>query len=311
MKNFSFISVLATILALCILVSCIKDETKPPELINISVNTSPTKVEYYAGDVLDLTGLVVLLSFDNGASVELAFSDFANEGITCLPADGTTLTEASTMVTITHTFTGKSTSQAIKFITLTDINGNSYKHVKIGNQIWMAENLKTIKYNDGTAIPFVTDITAWDTLTTPGYCWYDNDEIAYADKYGALYNWYTIETGKICPTGWHVPTDSEWTELTDYLTANGHSGTEGAALRATSGWNNGVNGTDDYGFAALPGGYLGYGKSDLVGRYSYWWSSTEYSSTQARLRIIMDLNNLVLSDYNNKKLGFSVRCTKD
>ena len=98
-----------------------------------------------------------------------------------------------------------------------DIDGNVYHTVTIGTQVWMVENLKTTKYNDGTAIPLVTDNTAWGALTTPGYCWYNNDSATYKNTYGALYNWYAVNTGKLAPTGWHVPTDSEWTVLTTYL----------------------------------------------------------------------------------------------
>lgn len=311
MKILNFLSALEAILIICLVISCKKDDPKLAELISISVKISPTKVEYYADEDLDLSGLVVTLCFDDGATKDLTFSDFANEGITCSPENGTRLSGTLTLVTITHTASGKSISQAISFIILTDIEGNSYSHVRIGNQIWMAENLKTTRFNDDTAIPFIADINVWDNLTTPGYCYYDNDQNTYADTYGALYNWYTVETGKLCPSDWHVPTDSEWTELTDYLAANGYLNTEGKALRATIGWSNGVNGTDNYGFAALPGGYRGYGISDLVGRNGYWWSSTEYSPTHARLRIIMNLNDLVLGDFNNKKLGFSVRCLRD
>ena len=94
-----------------------------------------------------------------------------------------------------------------------DSEGNKYRTVQIGTQTWMAENLRSTKLNDGTDIPFVPDVTLWSSLTTPGYCWFNNDSVGY----GALYNWYTANTGKLCPEGWHVPGDEEWTILTDYL----------------------------------------------------------------------------------------------
>jgi len=81
----------------------------------------------------------------------------------------------------------------------------------------MAENLKTTKLNDGTSIPLVTSSATWGTLSTPAYCWYNNDEASYKVTYGALYNWYTVNTGKLCPSGWHIPNDAEWTTLTNYL----------------------------------------------------------------------------------------------
>ena len=100
---------------------------------------------------------------------------------------------------------------------VTDDDGNVYHSVTIGTQVWMVENLKTTKYNDGTSIPLVTDATDWHNLLTPGYCWNNNDEATYKATYGALYNWYTVNTGNLCPTGWHVPGDAEWTTLTTYL----------------------------------------------------------------------------------------------
>ena len=108
--------------------------------------------------------------------------------------------------------------------TVTDIDGNTYKTVKIGDQWWIAENLRTTKYNDGTSIPHVTDSSEWNTLTTPGYCYYNNTNNADSiRKFGALYNWYTINTKKLAPAGWHVPSDSEWKVLEEYLIANGYN----------------------------------------------------------------------------------------
>ncbi|MFZ4572381.1 MAG: fibrobacter succinogenes major paralogous domain-containing protein [Bacteroidales bacterium] len=101
--------------------------------------------------------------------------------------------------------------------TTTDVDGNLYHSVTIGTQVWMDENLKTTKYNDGSSIPLVTDSIAWINMTTPGYCWYHNNAAAYKNTYGALYNWYAVNTGKLAPTGWHVPTDAEWTILVAYL----------------------------------------------------------------------------------------------
>ena len=101
--------------------------------------------------------------------------------------------------------------------TVSDADGYVYHTVTIGAQVWMVENLKTTKYNDGTAIPLVTDSTAWAILTIPGYCWYNNDAVTYKATYGALYNWYAVNTGKLAPKGWHVPADAEWTKLITFL----------------------------------------------------------------------------------------------
>jgi len=197
--------------------------------------------------------------------------------------------------------------------TVTDIDGNVYNTVTIGTQVWMAENLKTTKYNDNTSIPLVTDNTAWAALTTSGYCWYNNDAATYKATYGALYNWHTVNTGKLCPTGWHVPTDAEWTTLTTYL---GGEGVAGGKLKetGTAHWispNTGA--TNETGFTALPGGFRDYnGPCYYIGSYGLWWSSTEYSTTSSAWRRTMHYDNTsVLRDYFDKRLGFSVRCVRD
>ncbi len=193
-----------------------------------------------------------------------------------------------------------------------DIDGNSYQTVIIGNQEWMAENLKTTKYADGTTIPNVTDDGQWANLSTGAWC--NNDNSSSNDAtYGKLYNWYAVNTNKLCPTGWHVPTEAEWTVLTDYLAANGHSGSEGTALKATSGWNSGGNGTDDYGFLGLPGGYRFYhnGYFKGIGGYCLWWSSSQDSTGNAWLLHLGSNYGHVNSYGNNKKNGYSVRCLRD
>ena len=127
-----------------------------------------------------------------------------------------------------------------------------------------------------------------------------------------MYNWYAVETGELCPTGWHVPTDAEWTVLTDYLTANGHSGSEGAALKATSGWNDDGNGTDDYGFLGLPGGGRSSSANFLnIGSYGYWWSSSQYNTGTAWNRYLGFSLDYVNRGNDIKEDGFSVRCLRD
>ena len=163
---------------------------------------------------------------------------------------------------------------------ITDGDGNVYGFVTIGTQIWMSENLKTSKYSDGTSIPNVTDGVEWGELETGAWCHYDNDN-QYDTIYGKLYNFYVVETEELCPTGWHVPTDAEWTVLTDYLAANGHDGKEGRALKSTSGWvsiYSGItgNGTDDYGWLGLPGGdRYDDGDFGFISDDGSWWSSSQ------------------------------------
>ncbi len=226
---------------------------------------------------------------------------------------------------------GTSYGSQVSFTTLVnyvayDGDGNGYTSVVIGTQEWLVENLKTTKYNDGSDIPNVTDNTAWTELSTPAYCWYNNDYSTYGTVYGALYNWWVTDAtsngGKnVCPVGWHVPTDNDWYILENYVdptindpNATGWRGTDcGTKLKAVSGWNSGGNGTDNYGFAALPGGYrnYNYGSFYNVGGSGNWWSSSQYYADNAWDRILFyDGANANRYD-NDKENGFSLRCVQD
>jgi uncharacterized protein (TIGR02145 family) len=197
-------------------------------------------------------------------------------------------------------------------VTVKDIDGNVYKTVTIGKQVWMAENLKTTKYKDGTPIPLVTEIFKWAALNTAGYCWYFNDETANKNKYGALYNWFSLNTGNLCPTGWHVPTDEEWTTLITYL---GGDSVAGGKLKeaGTTHWSSPNTGaTDDSGFTALPSGSRFRKVSFFfIGRFGYWWSATEYDATSAWNSSIFFTSSNVYRYSSDKQDGYSVRCLKD
>jgi uncharacterized protein (TIGR02145 family) len=193
-----------------------------------------------------------------------------------------------------------------------DIDGNVYETVKINRQTWMVKNLKTTKYNDGTAIPLVTDEKAWAALSSPGYCWYNNDSLSYKPTYGALYNWYAVNTGKLCPMNWHVPSDEEWTSLITWL---GGEVIAGNKLKETGtdfwvGPNTGA--TNEFGFSALPGGFRYQdGIFHDFGFSGYWWTSTKNSDTRAFFRY-MDYEYSNVFRFNNlNKNGFSVRCIRD
>jgi uncharacterized protein (TIGR02145 family) len=207
-------------------------------------------------------------------------------------------------------FTTTSSSGVVYGDGVTDANGNTYQSVIIGTQEWMVENLRTTKYSDGTTIPNVTGDDEWGNLSTGAWCNYNNSS-SNDYTYGKLYNWYTVETGKLCPTGWHLPTNAEWTVLTYYLYLNGHNGEEGKALKSTSGWENDGNGTDDYGWLGLPGGYrMSAGSFLLIGSYGGWWSSSQDNIDGAWYRYLYssgDLNGNSL----NETYGFSVRCLRD
>ena len=194
-----------------------------------------------------------------------------------------------------------------------DIDGNEYATVIIGNQVWMSENLKVTKYRDGTAIPTGLSNSEWENTTSGAYAVYDNNE-THADTYGYLYNWYAVDDSRnIAPDGWHVPTDDEWTTLTDYL---GGTSVAGGKMKetGTSHWNSPNTGaTNESGFTAFPGGYRFYVNGDYndIGSYGYFWSSSENNSSSAWKRILSYDNSEVNRNYDNKFYGFSVRCVRD
>jgi len=203
------------------------------------------------------------------------------------------------------------TTDAQDDMTIRDLAGNLYKTVKIGNQTWMAENLKTTKYNDGTSIPLVTEKSKWIVLSTPAYCWYNNDT-TYKNIYGALYNRYAVNSNKLCPTGWHVSTDAEWTEMVDFL-----GGKEVAAAKLKESgithWSGPDSGaTNESGFSAIPGGtrYVNgiYFTHKEIG---YWWTYTVSDDLNGWYRSMYYSNSIVDRNYHDSTNGFSVRCVKD
>lgn len=195
---------------------------------------------------------------------------------------------------------------------VSDVEGNLYNTVIIGTQTWMQENLKTRKYNDNTNIPNVTDAAAWAALSTPGYCWYNNDKSTYGDVYGALYNWYAVNTGKLCPTGWHVPTDEVWTTLITFLGGESIAGGKMKELGTTHWISPNTEATNESYFSALPGGVQpNYGGFIGVGEAGYWWTSTSSSFSSAFSHVILNNSGSIGRNASLNQGGFSVRCIKD
>lgn len=211
---------------------------------------------------------------------------------------------------------------------VSDVDGNSYKTIQIGTQIWMAENLKTTKYNDGSSIPLVTTGVDWASLSTDAYCWYNNDVTSNKPIYGALYNWYAISSTtnggrNLCPTGWHIPSDSEWKVLEMFLgmtqeqvdATNPRGTIEGGKLKETNTahWlSPNMGATNESGFTALPGG-VRHSTSTfaLLTTEGCWWTITEGPSTHGWTRVLdYNLSSISRGNYN-KKGGLSIRCVKD
>ena len=193
---------------------------------------------------------------------------------------------------------------------VTDIDGNAYDVVSIGTQKWMVENLKTTRFNDGTAIPLVKDQVAWANLSTPGYCWFNNDPTISNHAYGALYNWYTVSTSKLAPIGWHVPTDDDWTTLSTFVGGNGGKLKEAGIINWATPNTGATNVTN---FSALPSGSRGNNDGTFIsfGQYSFWWSSTAQDNTFVYFRILSYNNSNIDKSSSRKVNGFAVRCIKD
>ncbi len=203
---------------------------------------------------------------------------------------------------------------------LTDAEGNLYNTILIGTKLWMAENLRTTRLNDNTLIPEITGNTEWVGTSSPAYCWYDNNS-SFKSTYGALYNWYSVNTGKLCPAGWHVPTDQEFSALevtlgmgADQSEIWGWRGTDhGLKMKNTTGWDNNGNGSNSSGFTALPGGYR-YGADGqffLQTTITYWWTSSEHDADRGWYRRLDSSSDQVYRASTSKKGGKYIRCVKD
>ncbi len=206
-----------------------------------------------------------------------------------------------------------------------DIDSNVYKTIKIGNQIWMAENLRVAHYRNGIPIPLIADSVQWSYADAPAYCYYQMDT-ASEKIYGKLYNWYTLsDRNLICPTGWHVPTDSDWKKLEKYLgmpaaeidefEERGVAAEVGTQLKIEGGFwvdSTSSNNTTKSGFNALPGGYrTELGIYNAKGTVAMWWAFTSYTGNFAWSRTIYADNSGVDGVNIDKRNGLSVRCIKD
>jgi uncharacterized protein (TIGR02145 family) len=344
MKNnsgFILNALFILILAVNVISSCKKDEDDPDDVIVTAAPTASTDTASYISQrwatlngIITANNLLTTISFEYDTSTAYAYA---------IPADpdtlsGKTTTKRSVEITgLTPNTTYYYRVKAVnslgttygtdkKFTTLTDysndivfnpdvtydqvtdIDGNTYKTVQISTQTWMAENLMTKRYKDGTAIPQVSKTSSWSGLSTGALCWYDNVNV----KYGALYNWHAVSSGNLCPDGWHVPSVDEWITLTTYL---GGTTVTGGKLKETGTvhWqapNTGAS--NSTGFTAVPGGYRYYnGVYNNIKRYGYWWSSTEASSVNAYACDLYYGYADIDKTSSDKRSGASIRCVKD
>jgi uncharacterized protein (TIGR02145 family) len=235
--------------------------------------------------------------------------------------NGTVFGNDASFTTLNKGESGIIFNPKLDYSSVSDIEGNNYKTIQIRSQVWMAENLKTTMFND--AMP-ISKVKEWAHLTKSAYCWYDDDSASYKLSNGALYNWYSVNTGKLCPTGWHVPSNLEWATLINNM---GGSDVTLAKLQETgtthwSWFHNYSDATNSSGFTALPCGYRFnneiYNDSTFfiaLGEYTYFWSSSRFTDTVrypsgAWTMLLREYNSVILS-WNSIKNGLSVRCIKD
>lgn len=344
MKSYSLSLVVLTaiIIAATVLTSCSDDDkgttsaATVPEVTTLSVSAITASSAQCGGEIVSDGGAPIVASgvcwsTDPDPSIADASTlDTPSGGSFTSHLSGlgerTTYHVRAYAINSEGTGYGEVRTFSTEAVTVTDIDGNTYQTVVIGDQRWMAENLKVTHYRNGEAIPHVTDIDTWDALTTGAYCAYNKNEDNVA-TYGRLYNWYAVDDSRnIAPEGWHVPTDEDWKQLEMYLgmsqatadSINWRGYDEGGKLKetGTTHWASPNTGaTDESDFTALPGGYLraldigGYFMG--IGQYAYFWSSTEHSSIFAWSRSLFYDYSQVSRFEESKHDGVSVRCVKD
>jgi uncharacterized protein (TIGR02145 family) len=193
-----------------------------------------------------------------------------------------------------------------------DFEGNKYKTIGIGSQIWMAENLRSTKLNDDTEIKYLEDSLAWTTISEPGYSWYDNDT-SLKIPYGGLYNWRAINSGKLCPSGWHIPSEGEWRALINRL---GGENVAGGKLKVIGSdyWNcRNYYATNSTQFNAVPSGDFFYNNFGSLGKWCHWWSSTQTDTIRITTVDLPCSSSVAFIGPEGQiySCGLSVRCIKD
>lgn len=215
----------------------------------------------------------------------------------------------------------KITQAANSFSAVTDVDGNVYSVARIGKQAWMLENLKTTKYRDDLPIPVVESDSQWIIVESGAYCWFMNDQNE-KNQYGAIYNWEAVHTGKLCPSGFHVPRQAEWDVLFDYQKSQLGTDNIAKSLASTEGWwlsneENAIGNiqlnNNSSGFSALPSGSRGSDDGHFVvpGYRAEWWTSTRYNSEDAILASLYYGSAEPKFYSSDRSQGFSVRCIKD
>ena len=263
---------------------------------------------------------VMMGSTDLGTQqlMSVPYALYAANTIVTVSPSGDTLTIGGNSVIVPGISTANSQSLYSMGSGVTDIDGNFYPTIIINGQEWMQQNLAVTKYRNGDPIPTGLNDGTWSSTSSGAYAIYNND-VANNTLYGKLYNWYAVNDSRgICPTGWHVSSDAEWSLLINYLDPNANGGdsfsnSAGGKLKAPTGWiSPNTDVTNVSGFTGLSGGSRGnYGTYANIGNDGYWWSSTESGSSYAWYRGLYYYNSAAGRYYDDRRYGFSVRCVRD
>jgi uncharacterized protein (TIGR02145 family) len=193
-----------------------------------------------------------------------------------------------------------------------DIDGNEYHTIQIGSQVWMTENLQTTRYNDGTEIPLITDQLAFYEIKAPCMCWYNNDESANKNGFGALYNWYAVDTKKICPSGWHVPSNEEWATMIEFLGGANIAGGKLKSFGIPNWTSRDAGAQESSGFNVLPAGFRGKGAFyPATKSAAIFWTSSVFDDDDAWTRYFQPDTITAGQGHGGKYHGFAIRCLKD
>jgi uncharacterized protein (TIGR02145 family) len=314
----SIFNISRLILIILLFHCCKKDDTLPPSVMTLSA-TEITNTAATLNGTANANNGSTTVSFEYGPT-----TSYGQIIQVQAPLSGSDLTNCNSSITglmsgITYHYRikavnsmGSTNGEDLQFITtIQDPDGNIYTTTTIGTQTWLKENLKTTKLSDGTPITNTTLSDDWKILTTPAYCWYNNDP-TYKSVYGALFNWYAVNTNKLCPDGWHVPSDAEWTILTNFLGGESVAGGKLKETGTTHWYDPNYGATNESGFMALPGAArANYGVFDNIGPAGNWWSSSENGAYGPWYRAIYANSTVVNSLNANPKEGLSIRCVRN
>ncbi len=327
MKKNIIIQAFLTAIISIIFLSCEKEE---PKAISIDLDTAKAKIGYFSGESLDLTGLIVVINMDDGSDKQISFLEFADNEIICDHENGQVVSIGMNSINITHNVSQKTATLNISVVKeiddetlVIDRDGNIYSTVTISDQVWMSDNLRTTKDNEGIPIKLVNNDSDWHELEVSAYCWYGNDQtLCKENNYGAFYNYHVVESQKVCPSGWHVASKEEFWKLWEYLEQNEYyngigSRTISKALSSTYGWHiSTVDGSVGYnqlsnnftGFSALPAGERKTdGKFKNEGLSAHFWLYNDYPTS---FEIIYDSPSFNVYSTIHRH-GHSIRCVKD